>query len=257
MEIYSMVKLTIPSVLVCSALALNACAPVVIAGAAGGAAGVASTDEGGLGQKWTDTQISAYIHDEWFRTDAQMFDKLYVTVFEGRVLIVGTVQKPEQRDTAIRLAWQAKGVRQVINEIRVEASGGISGYTRDTWIGTQFRTRLLTDKEVASRNYKYECNAGTIYLIGVARDQEELNHVLNHARNISYVRDVVSYVRLRSDTRPNEGNSTTIQNSPPTTVTNGNAYTPPQAPAQATQDFAPGYGSSTGPITSSELPPAQ
>ncbi len=253
-------KLTFASVLLSTAfvgsLTLNACAPVVFAGAAGAGAGVASTSEGGLGQTWTDTQISGYIHDAWFREDSEMFDKLYVTVFEGRVLIVGAVQKPEQRDTAIRLAWQAKGVRQVINEIRVEPSGGFTGYTRDTWIGTQFRTRLLADKEVASRNYKYECNGATIYLIGVARDQEELNHVLNHARNISYVKDVVSYVRLRSDTRPNEGSSATIQNAPPAGA-GVNTMNTSSAPVAPSSDFATGYGSSTAPITSADLPPVQ
>ena len=48
-----------------------------------------------------------------------------------------------------------------------------------------------------SINYNVDCVGGTIYLIGVAQDQAELERVIDHARDISYVRRVVSYVRLK------------------------------------------------------------
>ena len=250
--------------LLLSTMALQGCAPVVAAGAAGGATGYASAREGGIGQTFSDASISTGIHDAWFNYNRDMFDKLFVTVFEGRVLIVGSVQTPDYRDSAIRFAWQVKGVRQVINEIRIEPAGGLSAYTKDAWIGARFRTRMLTDGEVQSRNYKFETNKGTIYLIGVARDQEELSRVINHARNISYVRDVVSYVRLRSDTRPNEGSSAKIQNSPQEAGVS--SYNAPAASSNSNNNV--GYSSAdtgatyTPPapaadISSSDLPPIQ
>ena len=262
--------------LLVSTLAVSACAPVLVAGVAGGTTGYASAREGGIGQTFSDVSISTGIHDAWFAYNRDMFDKLYVTVFEGRVLIVGSVQNPDYRESAIRFAWQVKGVRQIINEIRIEPSAGVSGYTKDAWIGARLRTRLLSDGEIESRNYKFETNNGTIYLIGVARDQEELTRAINHARNISYVRDVVSYVRLRSDVRPNEGSSAKIQNAPgdaggsvssvspnaSANYSNGsNASSSGNAVGYSSSDVNSGYNSSGGntgaSISSTDLPPVQ
>jgi osmotically-inducible protein OsmY len=238
--------------LLMSVLALNACAPVIAAGAVGGGVGAASSRQGGLGQTYSDVEVSNNLHDAWFNYDREMFDKLDYKVFEGRVMIVGSVQKPEYRDTAIRMAWQVPGVRQVINEIRVEPSGGITGFTKDAWISTQLKTRLLTDGDVASGNYKFVSNGGVIYLLGTARDQEELNAVLDNARNIAYVKDVVSYVRLNGADRPNEGNTGNIQNSAPqnapmpvTPGTNASSASP-------STSNSVGYGSSNAPVTDSD-----
>ncbi|MDB5477916.1 MAG: putative periplasmic or secreted lipoprotein [Alphaproteobacteria bacterium] len=199
----SRIKYLIPLIAV-SALSLQACIAPLVAVGAGAAVGTAnSSRQGGVAQVWNDSQISSYIHDAWFKHSTSMFDKLNMTVFEGRVLITGSVQNANDRDTAIRMAWQAPNVRQVINEIRVEPSGGVSGYTKDAWISTQLRTKLLADRDIQSTSIKHEVNGGNIYLIGVARDSDELNRVLSHARNISYVKEVVSYIRLAgSDTLP-------------------------------------------------------
>jgi osmotically-inducible protein OsmY len=247
---YKMTNPKFIAALLLSVVALNACAaPIIAAGAVGGSAGAASTHSGGLGQTFSDSGISNGIHDAWFNENRNMFDKLQYEVFEGRVMIVGSVQNAGYRDTAIRLAWQVPGVRQVINEIRVEPSGGITGYTKDSWIGTQFKTRLVTDGDISSNNYESITNNGVIYILGVARDQEELNLVLNHARNISYVKDVVSYVRLNGQDRPNEGSSK-IENAPQ----GGSDSSAAPAPASTTSSSnnAVGYGSSNAPVADSD-----
>lgn len=197
-------KKIIVAVLGFSLLATSGCTPIGAAVGAGATLGTAAAREGGIGQAWTDTRIRAYINDAWFRYNTDIFRKLDLTVREGRVLITGQVQKQEHRVDAVRLAWQAPYVRQVINEIRVENSDGISGYARDSWISTQLRTKMIFDREIQSINYSFDCVAATVYLMGVARDQEELDRVISHARGISYVKEVVSYVRMRTDVRPDE-----------------------------------------------------
>ena len=64
-----------------------------------------------------------------------------------------------------------------------------------------------------SINYNVDCVAGTIYLMGVAQDQAELQRVIDHARDISYVRNVVSFVRLKNDPARQQTSTTTA--SPP------------------------------------------
>jgi hypothetical protein len=51
-------------------------------------------------------------------------------------------------------------------------------------------------------NYNVDCVGGTIYLMGVAQNKAELQRVIDHARDIPYVRQVVSYVRIKDPAKP-------------------------------------------------------
>ncbi len=182
------------------AIALAGCTPLGAAVGAGASFGIAAAQEGGIEAATTDAAIRLQIHDLWFKHSVDMYRKLDMTVKEGRVLVTGTVSDPDLRVDAIRLAWQADGVRQVINEIRVEDSKTLKNYVQDTWITGQLRTKLTFDKQVQSINYSIDTVKGTVYLMGVAQDDKERQRVIDHARNLAYVNNVVSYVRLRGET---------------------------------------------------------
>ena len=187
---FSLVLLSAPLI------AQGGCTAVGIATGIGAAGGVAAVQEGGISRAAKDARIQAEINDLWFRTDVDIFTKLDMTVNNGRVLLTGVVQNPEHRVEAVRLAWQPVGVEQVINEIRVAESKGIRGFATDTWITTQLRTKLTLNKEVLSINYNIDTVQGTVYLMGFAQNREELNRVVELARNIKGVNGVVSYVKF-------------------------------------------------------------
>lgn len=181
--------------LIMTAAQLSACGAVGLAAGAGAAVGIASQQEGGVSSAATDVRIKAMIADKWFKYKVDTFSKLSTTVNQGRVLITGVVQNPDDRVEAVRLAWQVEGVKQVINEIRVADSEGVPGFVRDTWITTRLRTALTFDKEVGAINYTIDTVQGTVYLMGVARNQAELDKVIEIARGIPNVKQVISYVK--------------------------------------------------------------
>lgn len=183
-------------VFVLGALSLSSCSFVGLATGAGAAVGTAAVQEGGISRAVGDARIQAQINDLWFRYNVETFAKLDLTVNQGRVLITGVVQDPEHRVEAVRLAWQPKGVKQVINEITVAESQGITGYARDALITTRLRTAITFDKEVLSLNYNIDTVQGTVYLMGFAQNQVELNRVIETARTIPDVKRVVSYVKV-------------------------------------------------------------
>jgi len=115
------------------------------------------------------------------------------------VLITGVVQNPEHRVEAVRLAWQINGVSQVINEIRVAESEGVTGFVKDNWITSKLRASLTFDRGVQSINYSIDTVQGVVYLMGVAQNQAELNRVIEVSRTISGVKQVVSYVKLAGE----------------------------------------------------------
>jgi osmotically-inducible protein OsmY len=180
----------------------SGCTPIGVAAGVGATVGVAAAQEGGIKSATTDAAIRVQITDLWLKHSVDMYRRLSFTVKEGRVLITGAVPDPDMRVDAIRLAWQADGVRQVINEVTIEKGGGVTGYVKDSWITANLKSRLMFDKYIQSINYTIDTVNGTVYLMGIAQDSKELERALNHARNTKYVKNVVSYVRLRGETPP-------------------------------------------------------
>ena len=196
-------KRFLPLILVVGALAfLPGCSPVGMAAGAGATLGIAAAKEGGLRTTTNDLKIKALISEKWLQYSVSTFAKLNLDVTHGRVLVSGIVQNPDDRVEAIRLAWQVEGVQQVINEVRLAEGEGLPGYIRDKWITTRLRTAITFDVEIQSINYSIETVQGTVYLMGVAQHQAELNAVIEHARTMPNVRQVVSYVKMASELVP-------------------------------------------------------
>ena len=187
-----------------SCIALLALASLGLAGCtlpgavAGGTAtaGVAVAQERSIGNAIDDTVITTVVSTNLLQYHIDLFQAVDVEVVEGRVLLTGKVERPDDRVEAVRLTWLANGVVEVLNEIQVTDESGIINYFRDVWIGAQLRTTLLLDEEVRAINYNIEVVNGVVYMIGIARDQTELERVTNHARTIQNVARVVSHVRV-------------------------------------------------------------
>jgi osmotically-inducible protein OsmY len=178
-----------------------ACEPVTMAVGAGATVGVAAAEERGFDGAIDDTKIRAEINNLWFAHDADMYRKVEMTVNEGRVMLTGAVQKPEFRVDAVRLTWQAAGVRQVIDEIQVTDQGGVIDYSKDVVIANNLRSRLMFDQHIKNVNYTVDVVNGVVYLMGIAQDDAELDRVIAHARDIGNVKRVVSHVMLKTDIR--------------------------------------------------------
>ncbi|UUX52165.1 BON domain-containing protein [Nisaea acidiphila] len=178
-------------------LAAGGCTPVGVAVGAGATAATASQSERGLEGTARDIAIKTEINHYLFQKNVDLFSAVGLSVEDGRVLLTGSVPRPEDRIEAARLAWKADGIREVINEIQVVDNSDIVDKARDTWIETQLETQMLFDSGISSINYDVDTVNGTVYLFGIAQSNAELQLVINHARNLDYVRNVVSYVRVK------------------------------------------------------------
>lgn len=201
-------KRTLLLSLLSSTLLISGCGAVGIATGVGAVAGMTAAKEGGLKSGVNDAVIKTQINDLWFKKDVDMFRKLDLNIDQGRVLITGVVQNPEDRVEAVRLAWQPKGVKQVINEIRVGNSSSFKTFAEDEWISAQLRTRMIGNKDIQSINYSTEVVQGSVYLMGVAQNQAELDRVIRVAQKIKGVKEVISYVKLIGEPITSAGAST-------------------------------------------------
>ncbi|BAE53308.1 BON domain-containing protein [Paramagnetospirillum magneticum] len=183
---------------------LSGCAATVVG--AGASAGVAAAEERGLDGAVDDLKIRTEINHLWFQKDVEMYRKVNLNISEGRVMLTGVVPTDQARADAVRLSWQATGVKEVLNEIQVLAAGE-SGWDQanDLWIQNKLKARLLTDSDVKNINYVVDVTDSVVYLLGIAQSSAELDRVIAHARDVSGVKRVISHVRLKTDPRRNGG----------------------------------------------------
>jgi hypothetical protein len=121
---------------------------------------------------------------------------------------------------------------------------------------------MIFSKNIQSINYSIDTVQGVVYLMGVAQNQVELNHVIDVARGISGVKQVVSYVKFAGQPLTEaemekrigtEAGGTTYNN--PTPYNNTETYVAPQE-----STYSGPYDSSTGlgraEVQGTPLPPA-
>jgi osmotically-inducible protein OsmY len=177
-------------------LPLSGCGVLIGAGAA---AGTASMQERGLGGVIDDKLIQAKINSNWLNVDSNLFFGLSSEVHEGRVLLTGSVAKPEHRVNAVRIAWQVDGVREVINQIEIKDRSGLVDYARDAWITSKLIFKLTVDGDIKAINYSLDTVNGHVFIMGIAQDRVERDRVGAHAQDVGYVRRVTNYAVLKND----------------------------------------------------------
>jgi osmotically-inducible protein OsmY len=164
--------------------------------------GTAAFQERSMSDAAKDAAIGTKINAELMESDAQLFAKTGVDVVEGRVLLTGVLRNKAAKIDAGRIAHGVSGVREVMNEIEVRDKGeDIIDLARDTRMSGELHVRLIGDEHVANVNYTVETVDRVIYLLGIARDNAELERVIGHARSIDGVRNVVSLVVTKDDPR--------------------------------------------------------
>lgn len=72
------------------------------------------------GENVDDTSITASVKSKLVADKAANLTRVDVDTNRGTVYLNGSVETPEQKAYAERLAWQAKGVKAVVNNLQVQ-----------------------------------------------------------------------------------------------------------------------------------------
>ncbi len=181
--------------------------------------GVAMAEERPVTEAVDDLKIQVQLNHIFFNDDIELHRAVSFSVIEGRALLTGIVPAFEDRIRAVRLARKAEGVRQVIDGLQVAEKGGVIDYALDSWITARLKLRILTDKDILHINYDINTVNRTVYLFGIAQDEEELAKAAGHARFIGGVKNIVSHVIMKDDPRrpspPGEGDGDGKRSTPP------------------------------------------
>ncbi|MBC8304803.1 MAG: BON domain-containing protein [Pelagibacterales bacterium] len=181
-------------------LLLNSCVGTASTGVFGTGVSVAF-DPRSLG-----TQIDDSIMQKNLSTRLALNEKSYlisvnVKVIDGRIFITGKVNDPEEKLKITKFAWETKGVRSVKNDIRIKEEFNFSQSSKDLLITSQLRTAIIFNKEIKASNYQIDTYKKKIYIYGIALTSDERKKVINEAKEILDVEDVIASILLVEDLR--------------------------------------------------------
>tara|TARA_B100000029_G_scaffold306860_1_gene299688 strand:+ start:344 stop:868 length:525 start_codon:yes stop_codon:yes gene_type:complete len=150
------------------------------------------------------TQIDDSIMQKNLTTRLALLDKKYllktsVKVLDGRIFLKGNVDEPEEKLKITKMAWETKGTRSVHNNIQIGKKFSFKNTAKDILITSQLRAALITNKKTKSPNFNIDTVNQKVYVFGIAQDEEERREVVNEAKEILYVKDVIVSILLIED----------------------------------------------------------
>ena len=122
-------------------------------------------------------------------------------VLDGRIFITGKVDTIEEKLKITKLGWEIKGARSVKNDLQIKEKFNFQQTAKDVLITSQLRAAMITNKKIKSANYNIDTYKKKIYIYGISQDEEERAEVINEAKQILDVEDVISSILLIEDLR--------------------------------------------------------
>ena len=117
-------------------------------------------------------------------------------VLDGNIFLSGKVNEPEEKLKIIKLAWETKGVRSVKTAITIKGETNFKNTAKDALITTQLRTAMVFKKNIKSTNYNIDTINAKIYIFGISMTQDEKRSVIEEAKEIYGVKQVIPSIIL-------------------------------------------------------------
>ena len=152
------------------------------------------------------TQIDHSIMDKSLDAKLLSSNKSYflnvkTKTIDGRIFITGKVDTVEEKLNITKMAWETKGARSVKNDLKIKDEFNFKQSAKDLLITSQLRSALIFNKKTKAVNYNIDTYKKKIYVYGIAESTEERDEVINEAKQILDVEDVISSILLVEDLR--------------------------------------------------------
>jgi len=122
-------------------------------------------------------------------------------VLDGRIFLTGKVDDPEEKLQITKLAWETKGTRSVKNDIKLKEDFNFKQSAKDLLITSQLRAALIFNNKIKATNYQIDTYKKKIFIYGISLTLDERKEVINEAKEILDVKDVVASIILLEDLR--------------------------------------------------------
>ena len=181
-------------------LVLSGCVGVSSSGIFGTGVSVA-LDPRSVGTQIDDSIMQKNLSARIILLDKKFLFSVNSKVLDGRIFLTGKVDDPEEKLKLTKMAWETDGVRSVRNDIKVKEEFNFKQSAKDILITSQLRTALILNKNIKATNYQIDTYKRKIYLYGIAITSDEKEQVIDEAKQILDVEDVIVSILLVENLR--------------------------------------------------------
>ncbi len=154
-----------------------------------------------IGTQIDDSLMQKNLRAKLILMDSGYLLKVKTKVLDGRIFITGKVDTVEEKLKITKLGWEIKGARSVKNDLKIKENFNFKQTAKDVLITSQLRAAMIANKKIKSANYDIDTYKKIIYVYGISQNEEERAEVINEAKEVLDVEDVVTSIFLVEDLR--------------------------------------------------------
>ena len=177
---------------------LNSCVAASTSGVFGSGVSIA-LDPRTLGTQIDDSIMKKSLQTRLGLADKKYLIRLSVKVLDGRIFLGGKVDQSEEKLKITKMAWETKGARSVKNNIVIKKKFSFKNTALDILITSQLRTALILNDNVKAANFSIDTINQKTYIFGIAYDQNEKKEIIQEAKQIVDLKELVSSILMVSD----------------------------------------------------------
>ena len=154
-----------------------------------------------IGTQIDDSLMQKNLRAKLILMDSAYLLKVKTKVLDGRIFITGKVDTVEEKLKITKLGWEIKGARSVKNDLKIKEKFSFKQTAKDVLITSQLKTAMIANKKIKSANYDIDTYKKIVYVYGISQNEEERAEVINEAKKVLDVEDVVTSIFLVEDLR--------------------------------------------------------
>jgi osmotically-inducible protein OsmY len=158
-------------------------------------------DPRSLGTQIDDSVMQKNLSARIILRDKKYLLSIDTKVLDGQIFLTGKIENPEEKLQITKLAWETKGVRSVKNDIKIKENFNFKQSAKDVLITSQLRTAIIFNKKIKATNYQIDTYKKKIFIYGISLTAEERKEVINEAKEILDVEEVIASIILVEDLR--------------------------------------------------------
>ena len=185
-------------VLFTTLILLSSCVGASTSGVFGSGVSIA-LDPRTLGTQIDDSIMKKSLQARLGLANKKYLIKLSVKVLDGRIFLGGKVNEHEEKLKITKMAWETKGARSVKNNIAIKKKFSFKNTALDILITSQLRTALILNDNVKAANFSIDTISQKTYIFGIAHDENEKKEIIQEAKQIVDLKELVSSILMVSD----------------------------------------------------------
>ena len=152
-----------------------------------------------LGTQIDDSIMQKNLQARLALTEKKYLIQLSVKVLDGRIFIGGKVDEPEEKLKITKMAWETNGARSVKNNIAIKKKFSFKNAALDVLVTSQLRAALILNKNIKAANFNIDTINQKTYIFGIAHSEDEKREIIQEAKQIVDLKELVTSILLVSD----------------------------------------------------------